>query len=78
MGQEAHAEQSKAVREAQLQAQEQVAEAARQLGLAKEGHAAALHDTEAAAEGRLAEAARQLQHLKDEHQKAVSSCTHVQ
>ena len=69
--QEVQSEQNKAVREAQLQAEEQAAEAHRLVAQLKEDHHAAVKEAEQAGEARLAEAAKQMQHIKEEHQRAV-------
>ena len=69
--QELQAENHKALREAQLQAEEQLAEAHRQALQLREEHQAALRDAEQASEARGAEAAKQAQHVREEHQRAV-------
>ena len=69
--QEAQAEKAKAVREAQAEAQDQLAEVHKHLSTIRDQHEVALRDVERQGEARLAEAARKLQYVRDEHQRAV-------
>lgn len=62
---------SQALRDAQQQAEEQLAEAHKQAVQQRDEHQAALRELEQAHEARVAEAGKQLQQLKDEHQRMV-------